>query len=73
MTDRDTDDELASARARIAELEAAEAETKWHLQRLAAIEDPLERVLTGIWEQMRVAGIAQSWARYLVRATNSSR
>ncbi len=61
---RPTYDELA---ARVAELEAAEQETKWHLQRLAEIEDPLEKILVGIWEQVRAAGLADRWGPYLAR------
>ncbi|MGD9932813.1 MAG: GAF domain-containing protein [Dehalococcoidia bacterium] len=67
MTDRNIEDELQAARQRIAELEAAEQEWRWHLNRLATIDDPLDKILVGIWQQIRMAGLAESWGRYLLR------
>ena len=59
-----TYDEL---QARVAELEAAEQTTKWHLNRLATIEKPLDKLLAGIWQQLRMAGLADSWGAYPLR------
>ncbi len=67
MPDRNIEDELQAALRRIEELEAAEQETRWHLNRLATIDDPLHKVLAGIWQQIRMAGLADSWGRYLLR------
>jgi GAF domain-containing protein/DNA-binding response OmpR family regulator len=53
--------------ARVAELEAAEQETQWRLKRLAEIEDPLEKVVTGIWEQLRTTGLADRWEPFAER------
>jgi transcriptional regulator with GAF, ATPase, and Fis domain len=67
MSEASMEVELNAARARSAELEAAEAQAKWHLNRLATIDSPLEKTLAGLWQQMRIAGLADSWGVYLVR------
>ena len=53
--------------ARVQELEARERETQWHLARLAALEDPLDKFMIGVWEQLRLTGLADSWGRSLAR------
>jgi len=64
MAKRPTVQELE---ARVAELEAREQETQWRLQRLAELDDPLEKILTGIWEQIRARALADRWEPYALR------
>lgn len=51
--------------ARLAEMEAAEQLTKWHFERLAALQNPLDKLLVGIWEQLRLTGLADRWGAFV--------
>ena len=52
-------------KARVAELEAAEQLTTWRLQRLAALENPRDKVILGVWEQVHAAGLADRRGTYI--------
>ncbi len=52
--------------ARIAELQAEREDARSRLQRLAEVQNPRDKILLGLGEQIRTLGMADMCARYLV-------
>jgi two-component system, NtrC family, sensor kinase len=51
-------------------LEAADQETQWRLQRLAAIANPRNKILLGLWEQLRLTGMADRFQIFALEEGN---
>ena len=55
VENRPTYEELQS---RVAELGAGAQDAKRRLERLIALKDPRDKIMLGIWEQIRASGLA---------------